>query len=205
MPRPRLAKLDPLVRERILGAARAEFSARGYEEASLNAIIEQAGISKGVLYYYFNDKTDLYLATVQHARQQMPTVFEELQAHGSSGDVWQDLWYVSRERVRRLLQTPGLLRLLQDFYHQVQRPGPNPFRAHFEEEREVARRFIEAGVAAGAIRNRLPADFLLDVSFPINDVLRQHLLCDRPEITEADLDRYADLVVDVLRRIDSAV
>lgn len=204
MPRPRLAKLDPELRARILGAACAEFSARGYEEASLNAIIEQAGISKGVLYYYFNDKTDLYLAAVQEVRQKMPPVYAMLLERGSSGDVWEDIRFVARERVKQQLEDRDRLRLLQDFYHQAQKPGPNPFRTVYEQERELGKQVLAAGIASGKIRNQLPPDFLLDVTFPISDLLRQHLLWDLPEVTDADLDRFADLVVDILRRIDTA-
>ncbi len=205
MPRQRLAKLDPAVRDRILSAACQEFSARGYDEASLNAIIEQAGISKGVLYYYFNDKTDLYLAAVQEVRQKMPKVYQLLLERGPSGDVWEDIRFVAKERVKQQLEDRERLRLLQDFYRQAQKPGPNPFRTVYEQERELGKKVIEAGVASGKVHNQLPPDFLLDVTFPVTDVLRQHLLWDLPEVTDADIDRFADLCVDVLRRIDSAV
>ena len=42
--------------ETILRAALAEFAAHGFADASLNRIIEAAGISKGSLYYYFDTR-----------------------------------------------------------------------------------------------------------------------------------------------------
>lgn len=48
-------------REELLEAAMDEFAAKSYEEASLNNIIKNAGISKGTFYYHFRDKEDLYL------------------------------------------------------------------------------------------------------------------------------------------------
>lgn len=65
MPRPRFNTLPPDKRQRILEAAALEFASRVFEQASLNRIIEAAGISKGAAYYYFDDKADLY-ATVVH-------------------------------------------------------------------------------------------------------------------------------------------
>ena len=59
MPRKRFADLEQPRRNRILGAAAHEFAERGYEAASVNRIITEAGISKGSLYYYFDDKEDL--------------------------------------------------------------------------------------------------------------------------------------------------
>ena len=41
-------------------AAMDEFAAHGFHDASLNRVIESAGISKGSMYYYFNGKEDLY-------------------------------------------------------------------------------------------------------------------------------------------------
>ncbi len=45
----------------LLEAAIDEFSMKSYENASLNKIIKNAGISKGTFYYYFQDKKGLYM------------------------------------------------------------------------------------------------------------------------------------------------
>ena len=47
-------------RQRLLGAARAEFVRVPYEEASINRIIREAGIPRGSFYMYFTDKEDLF-------------------------------------------------------------------------------------------------------------------------------------------------
>lgn len=52
-------------RERILTAAIAEFGAKGYEGASLNTVLSEHGISKGLVYHYFENKDQLYLACVK--------------------------------------------------------------------------------------------------------------------------------------------
>jgi TetR/AcrR family transcriptional regulator len=41
-----------------------EFSAKGYEGASLNAACAENGISKGIVYHHFKDKNELYLLCV---------------------------------------------------------------------------------------------------------------------------------------------
>lgn len=47
-------------RERLLAAARAEFARVPYEDASVNRIIQAAGIPRGSFYMYFTDKEDLF-------------------------------------------------------------------------------------------------------------------------------------------------
>lgn len=52
-------------KKELMEAALDEFGTKSYEEASLNNIIKNAGISKGTFYYHFQDKKALYLALIQ--------------------------------------------------------------------------------------------------------------------------------------------
>lgn len=52
-------------RNELMEAALDEFSTKNYEEASLNNIIRNAGISKGTFYYHFQDKQALYVSLIQ--------------------------------------------------------------------------------------------------------------------------------------------
>lgn len=58
-------------RQRIIDSALNEFSKQGYGASSINTICLTEGISKGIIYYYFNTKDDLYLTCVSQC-------FEEL-------------------------------------------------------------------------------------------------------------------------------
>lgn len=43
------------------------FSTRAYDEVSIDAIADEAGVSKGLLYHYFGGKRAYYLASIEHA------------------------------------------------------------------------------------------------------------------------------------------
>ncbi len=47
------------------------FATRAYDEVSIDAIAEEAGVSKGLLYHYFGGKRAYYLATIEHAAGQL--------------------------------------------------------------------------------------------------------------------------------------
>ena len=49
----------------VLAAARRVFLARGYVSASLDAIAEEAGFSKGVVYSQFESKADMFLTLLE--------------------------------------------------------------------------------------------------------------------------------------------
>ncbi|MEG0823636.1 MAG: TetR/AcrR family transcriptional regulator [Erysipelotrichaceae bacterium] len=52
-------------KDKILKAAIIEFSNNSYQLASLNNICNDNNISKGLIYHYYNNKEDLYLACVK--------------------------------------------------------------------------------------------------------------------------------------------
>lgn len=55
----------------ILVAGRAEFAARGFEGARVDAIASLAGANKRLLYHYFGNKEDLYRAVLLDAYQEI--------------------------------------------------------------------------------------------------------------------------------------
>ncbi len=64
----RRGKRDPeAARQRILQAALAEFSDKGLGGARVDVIAERAGANKRMLYHYFGNKDDLFLAVLEHA------------------------------------------------------------------------------------------------------------------------------------------
>jgi len=63
----RFKNIDPEKRDKIINAAIEEFAANGYEKASTNEIVKNAGISRGLLYHYFKDKEELYDLLTKYA------------------------------------------------------------------------------------------------------------------------------------------
>ena len=61
-------------RQKIMDAAIKEFGDKNYAEASLNTICKRGEISKGIIYHYFEDKDELFLACVKEC-------FDALTAH----------------------------------------------------------------------------------------------------------------------------
>lgn len=58
-------KEEQETRERLLKSAKKEFSEKGYMKASLRKICSQAGVTTGALYFFFQDKEDLFGALVE--------------------------------------------------------------------------------------------------------------------------------------------
>jgi AcrR family transcriptional regulator len=61
----RAAGGGPGTRERVLAAATEEFSARGFDGATVDRIADRARVNKAMLYYHFDDKAALYRAILR--------------------------------------------------------------------------------------------------------------------------------------------
>ena len=71
----RFKSLSEEKKKRILDACIAEFAQKGYEGASTNEIVIKAGISKGILFHYFQNKRNLYLFVIDHIMEYVNNSF----------------------------------------------------------------------------------------------------------------------------------
>lgn len=65
-------------RKRILDICLEEFALNGYENASTNAIVKKAEISKGILFHYFGNKKNLFLYVLDYVLDYSIRRFYEL-------------------------------------------------------------------------------------------------------------------------------
>lgn len=56
-------------RRRIIQEAAGEFARLGFDQANINTIAELAGIGKGTIYLYFENKRELFLAMLRYIAQ----------------------------------------------------------------------------------------------------------------------------------------
>ncbi len=98
MPSERFMKLDEEKRQRIIKAAREEFSKVPFEEASINQIVKAAGISRGSFYTYFEDKRDILAYVLEDLEEKNEILNRELllKFHG-------DFWKAEKEWIRYIV------------------------------------------------------------------------------------------------------
>ncbi|MGB8343420.1 MAG: TetR/AcrR family transcriptional regulator [Ktedonobacteraceae bacterium] len=71
-------------RRRIMRQAATEFARLGFDQANINSIAEQAGIGKGTIYLYFENKRELFLAMLRSiAQSQLTSIRAAVASDGS--------------------------------------------------------------------------------------------------------------------------
>lgn len=66
------------LRERLLDCAIRHFSQKGFSGANLMEIASEAGVTRGPLYYYFSNKTELYQAAVRRVIDRTRDAYERI-------------------------------------------------------------------------------------------------------------------------------
>lgn len=72
-------------RAEILTSARELFASQGVEETSMGQIAERARLSRSLLYVYFRDREDVFLAVVDEGLKKLASRFEEVCAEQPCG------------------------------------------------------------------------------------------------------------------------
>lgn len=102
-------------RQKILDACLDEFAEHGYLSASTNRIVRAAGISKGLLFHYFESKKKLFLYvldhTINHLMQKMAKYSALLQ-----GDFFETMGQYALIKTQLAVEEPAMYRILYDVY-----------------------------------------------------------------------------------------
>ncbi len=75
------------VKDKILASAKSEFLKHGYEGASLRTIAKNLGLSKGVIYSYFDNKEDIFIELVKEPAQKLYQYMKTMQDRALSQDI----------------------------------------------------------------------------------------------------------------------
>ncbi len=98
-------------------AALREFTANGYENASTNQIVEEAGIAKGSLFYYFETKQELYRYLIEYSLDFVTEEFlNKLEQRERKVDLIENLRRMSRLKLQAYSKNPEVFNFLGAIY-----------------------------------------------------------------------------------------
>ena len=167
MPLARYESIDESLKTRILDVSKEEFGAHGYEGASYNKIIQKIGISKGSMYYYFENKEDLFITCfLDEARLAGMLSFEmnKLSEVVDHDVYWDSIKMISSQQWNDVLHHPLFMSLMRQL---VSLGSDHPIFRKLNAECEGLSEYgelmslLEHGVQIGAIRDDVPLNVLI--------------------------------------------
>jgi AcrR family transcriptional regulator len=188
--------------QEILEAAFTEFSRHGYAQTTLDRIAERAGVTKGTIYVYFENKEHLFISMVREiTKTTLDTVHDMFESHdGSTADllraqfsfIYQHIVEDRRRRevLRMLIAEAPRFPALADRYHdEILRPCLG-----------MLRQAIQRGIDRGEIRNTAIINSPQVVIAPIALVDLWMMMFDdrQPLDMKAYFEAHLDLVLNGL-------
>jgi AcrR family transcriptional regulator len=154
-------------RQSVIDAALEEFSLHDYKTASLSRMVEKAGIAKGSMYQYFENKKDLYLYLMDHAAGVKLRYLQE-STSGRAGDFFDLLKEISQGSTRFNLSQPKYSRLL---YHAAREKYNEDLGDLASQLREVSRNYLKDLMLAARERGEIRRDIDMDLaSFCVSQI-----------------------------------
>ena len=202
MPFARFDKLSPAKRERILEVAAQEFARSGYEDASINRILEQAQMSKGAAYYYFEDKVDLFCTVVQYCSERLRIIDQQVDIAALTQETfWPTLAELHRLPLLRSFEQPWLFAALRAASQlspaALQR---EPLATLSRQLRTWAMAFVKRGQEVGAIRTDLSDDLIFAWLQALDTASDHWLVAHWQHLDRQAIAHISDQTVEAMRR-----
>lgn len=134
MPKQTFLNLPEDKRNTFIEIALDEFARNDYNSASVSKIVEKAGIAKGSLYQYFQDKQDLFLYLLDISNQAMMEHIRESAPPGPDAGFFGTLRWQMSATVEAALKYPVHSKLARRAYS-----SPLPFRDEIFEKAKALR------------------------------------------------------------------
>jgi TetR/AcrR family transcriptional regulator len=173
-------------RERLLETATELFAEKGYAGASVREIVEKAGVSKPVLYYYFKSKEGLFYAILEWAAAVQQNILNEI--FEARGTVLQRFIFLYRRVHEGIQQHKSLYIMIHGLIYGPPEGVPEYDFASFQRYMlDAVKRIYAEGLPSGEIRNADAEEVaflvlgLMDFSINMDMVLPELADSQRPE------------------------
>lgn len=147
-------------------AALMEFAEKGYAAASINRMVEKAGIAKGSVFQYFGDKEGLFAAVFAHSLEKVKDELRKVRDNPARTDIFTRLAQILHTGLDFTRTHPLIYRLYTHLLSTPDMPLRNFLLTRIRKEgKDFLAELLEKAADRGEIRRDLPmqeALFLLE-------------------------------------------
>jgi AcrR family transcriptional regulator len=203
MPYARFERLPVEKRTKLLESAAQEFAKCGFEDASVNRILEQAQMSKGAVYYYFEDKVDLFCTVVQYAIAQLHLIDTQVDmSQLTVKTFWPTFAELHRLPLLRSFEQPWLFGAVQAAGHLSSAAlQEEPLASIARQISAYAMAFVTRGQELGLIRHDLAVELLFDWIAALDHASDVWLLGRWEQLDRERIAEISDQTVDAMRHV----
>jgi len=133
----------------ILETARKVFVEKGFKKVTMKDIVDACEISRGGLYLYFENTSQIFLEVMRMESQETDDVFSDsITEDATAGDIL--MLFLMEQKKELLRKNDTLTQAIYEFYFQNQLgKKDNILKKQFESAVKIIEKLIEAGVESG--------------------------------------------------------
>ena len=190
-------KLPQARRTEVFAAARVEFVAHGYRQASLNRIIAALGMSKSSFYHYFSNKADLFECVLEEAMRPLLSARDGLVLKNLTQDTyWPAILGLGAELNELVSDRADLVDVGRMFYRALQDPRDSDLTARFIDDlTSWVGALIERGQDLGQVRGDLPQSYLVDLIISMGMSTDRWMLAHWDDMPDAERRRMSERIL----------
>lgn len=138
------------VRERLLAAALTLFNNKGYAATSVREIVQTAGVTKPVLYYYFGSKEGIYLELMNNSLAEFDASLARMTT--ISGTAAEKIVHFCSVILDLIIDRLEVLRLIYAIYYgPPQEAPPINFDDYYSRIVSTVETLVEEGISRGEL------------------------------------------------------
>jgi len=155
MPKETFFNLPEEKRQSILQLALKEFALNDYNTASLSRIVEKAGIAKGSMYQYFENKKDLYLYLIKYVSDEKLSGISSALSNLDE-DIFQLFKQINMASARYDLSHPLYSGFLSNVIREVRNEELGDISSHLKRTSDqYMEQFVKSAQSQGRVRSDL--------------------------------------------------
>ena len=194
-------KMKPDRRAALFGVATQEFTEYGFEQASLNRIIGEVGMSKSSFYHYFADKSELFQQIMVQTFSPIVALAAEFDPQALSADnFWSGILEITGSAEAMSHYSPEMLNVGRMYFQNIE-VADRLCAEMIEGPTAFVETLLQHGQSLGVIREDLPSSFLISCVMALGMEIDRWGLENIEPFDSAQIADFNEMALDMFIRI----
>jgi len=210
MPKETFSNLNEEKQEKVMRAAIAEYSKHGFEKANIGNIAKNAGVAKGSIYQYFENKKELFLFSVEWSIKLVMTKYGVGMTSATDINIFDFILQNSRDIWEQMREERELIIFIQDvFLGKYSSFTDQSLEYMLQVSDEYLLKLIQDGKRKGYIRkdidDKILCLYMTGVSFKIKEYMMRKARESGGDMIDDSFDMVEDQIKDMVELMQNGM
>lgn len=200
MPKKTFFNLPEEKRKKIYKAALDEFSQFSYDNASINRIVKNSGISKGSIYQYFEDKKDIFKYLINNIYEEKMKYVTPVMMNPEDANIFTLIREMYLAGIKFANENPKLtqigIRFMSDKEHSIYKEMISEGAAY---SNDIFEGLLTNAIKRGEVRTEIDTHFVSYIITSLNRILGEYFFEKNNSGNFEEMMEIVDKLLDLLK------